>query len=263
VGDARFDFAGMIVRWFDHWLRDTGELNLPKVQYYSLESNHWSAAARWPVKSTPRRLYLSSATSANSAAGNGLLSERRARAAAADEFIDNPGDPVPTLGGGCCTDMVSLDQAPVEARRDVLVYSTEPLTKPLDIAGYVSVRLYVSSSEPDGDLMVKLVDVYPDGRAFNITDTALRLRYRDGIEQPRLMKPGTIYAATLDQMAIAAHFAAGHRLRLEVAGTNFPEYERNLHSGGQNFLETAVRSAHVRLLHDREHASYLELPLTP
>jgi uncharacterized protein len=263
VGDARFDFAGMVVQWFDHWLQDSGELHFPKVQYYSLEANHWSSAPQWPLKSSARRFYLSSRTSANSAAGDGLLTERGRRAQAADEFLDNPSDPVPTMGGGCCTDMVSLDQAPVEARRDVLVYSSEPLTKPLDIAGYVTVRLYVSSSEPDGDLMVKLVDVYPDGKAFNITDTALRLRYRDGIEQPHLMKPGAVYAATLGQMAVAAHFAPGHRLRLEIAGTNFPEYERNLHTGGENSSATSARTARVRVLHDNGHASYLELPVRP
>jgi hypothetical protein len=263
IGDARFDFAGMVVKWFDHFLKDAGELDMPKVQYYPLESNHWTSSATWPPKTKRRRLYLASTAGANSVSGDGTLVERAAQGAAADSFIDNPLDPVPTLGGGCCTDLASLDQTPVEARRDVLVYTSAPFRKALDIAGYVTVRLSLASSAPDGDVMVKLVDVYPDGRAFNITDTALRLRYRDGIDQVHLMTSDSIYPVSLGQMAVASHFAPGHRLRLEVAGTNFPEYERNLHTGGRNFDESAGPSAHVRVFHDRGHESYIELPVGP
>ncbi|HVW68124.1 MAG TPA: CocE/NonD family hydrolase [Steroidobacteraceae bacterium] len=263
IGDARFEFATLVVKWFDHFLKDEGSLDMPRVQYYPLESNHWTSGASWPPKAARRRLYLASTTGANSASGDGALVERVAGGKAADAFIDNPLDPVPTLGGGCCTDLVSLDQAPVEGRRDVLVYTSAPLRKPLDIAGYVTVHLSLSSSAPDGDVMVKLVDVYPDGRAFNMTDTALRLRYRDGIDQPHLMTPDSIYRVSLGQMAVASHFAPGHRLRVEVAGTNFPEYERNLHTGGRNFDESAGQPAHVRVFHDRGHESYIELPVRP
>ena len=109
--------------------------------------------------------------------------------------------------------------------------------------------------------MVKLVDVYPDGRAFNITDTARRLRYRNGIEHPELMSPGSIYKVLIEQMVVASRFDAGHRLRLEIAGTNFPQYERNLHTGGRNYDEKTPVVARLSFYHDREHPSRITLPV--
>ena len=262
VGDARFDYTSLVVQWFDHWLKGDGrrDLDIPKVRYYSIESGRWSAADGWPVPSTERRLYLSSGGAANSLSGDGKLVDDLPGSEPPDHFVDDPMQPVPTLGGGCCTDLVALDQSEIEKRADVLVYTTAPFEKPIDIAGYLSVTLYLSSSVPDGDIMVKLVDVYPDGTAYNITDTAQRLRYRDGIYKESLMTPGQIYQITLGQMVMASHFAPGHRLRIEVAGTNFPQYERNMHTGGRNFDETDPLVAHLTLYHDREHASFLQVP---
>lgn len=263
IGDARFDWAGTIVKWFDHWLKDDakGNLDMPNVQYYTVESDRWSSAAAWPVPSTPRRIYLSSGGNANSLSGDGRLVDRAPGKEPADTLLDDPLNPVPTLGGGCCTEVVSRDQSSIEQRPDVLVYTTAPFDQPVEIAGELSVTLYVSSSAVDGDVMVKLVDVYPDGKAYNLTDTAQRLRYRDGISRESLMEPGKIYEVTLGQMVFATRFAPGHRLRLEIAGTNFPEYERNLHTGGRNWDETQPQRARLTVHHDRAHASFLQLPV--
>lgn len=263
IGDARFDWAGTIVKWFDHWLKDDakGNLDMPNVQYYTVESDRWSSAAAWPVPSTPRRIYLSSGGNANSLSGDGRLVDRAPGKEPADTLLDDPLNPVPTLGGGCCTEVVSRDQSSIEQRPDVLVYTTAPFDQPVEIAGELSVTLYVSSSAVDGDVMVKLVDVYPDGKAYNLTDTAQRLRYRDGISRESLMEPGKIYEVTLGQMVFATRFAPGHRLRLEIAGTNFPEYERNLHTGGRNWDETQPQTARLTVHHDRAHASFLQLPV--
>jgi hypothetical protein len=264
VGDARFDYTGMIVKWFDHWLEDDGrgDLKMPKVQYYSIESNKWTSAAGWPPPSTPRKLFLSSGGHANSLSGDGkLVDAPPGTDAPPDNLVDDPMHPVPMLGGGCCSAQVSLDQTGIEKRSDVLVYTTAPFEKGIDIAGYIKATLYLSSSVPDGDIMVKLVDVYPDGKAYNITDTAQRLRYRDGIYKEALMSPGKTYKVTLGQMVAASHFAPGHRIRIEIAGTNFPEYERNMHTGGSNFDEVKPVAARVKIYHDRDHASFLELPL--
>jgi hypothetical protein len=263
IGDARFDWSGTIVKWFDHWLKDdaNGNLGMPNVQYYTVESDRWTSAPAWPVKSTPRRMYLSSGGNANSLSGDGRLVDRAPGQEPADTLLDAPLNPVPTLGGGCCTEVVSRDQTPIEQRPDVLVYTSEPFDRPVEIAGYLSVTLYVSSSAVDGDVMVKLVDVYPDGKAYNLTDTAQRLRYRDGIFRESLMEPGKIYEVTLGQMVFATRFAPGHRLRLEIAGTNFPEYERNLHTGGRNWDETQALTARLTVHHDRAHASFLQLPV--
>ncbi len=262
VGDARFDFTSVIVKWFDHWLKDDGrgDVDMPAVQYYSIESGNWVSADGWPVKAAGRKLYLSSGGHANSLSGDGKLMDVPPGSEPPDSLIDDPMHPVPTLGGGCCTDLVSLDQTEIERRMDVLVYTTAPFEKPVEIAGYLSVTLYLSSSVPDGDIMVKLVDVYPDGTAYNITDAAQRLRYRDGIFKEALMSPDQVYEVTVGQMVFASHFAPGHRIRVEVAGTNFPQYERNMHTGGRNFDETEPLVAHLKLYHDREHASYLHLP---
>jgi len=263
IGDARFDYAGTLERWFEHWLADErgGELLQPRVQYYSLESSRWVSADRWPVPARTRTLYLSSGGHANSLNGDGQLNAVRATGRIPDQFEDDPTHPVPTMGGGCCSEMVSVDQRSVESRPDVLVYTSAPFDSPTEIAGYLPVTLYLSSSAPDGDIMVKLVDVYPDGRAFNITDTARRLRYRNGVDHVELMTPGTTYEVLVEQMVVASRFEKGHRLRLEIAGTNFPEYERNLHSGGRNFDETTPAVARLTLYHDPEHPSRIALPV--
>jgi uncharacterized protein len=261
VGDARFDYAGETVKWFDHWLRDRGQgrLDMPKVQYYPLLSNQWVSTKSWPPPSQPVRLYLASDGHANSANGDGRLLYRPA-GGEPDHFLDNPLDPVPTLGGGCCSKDVSQDQTGIERRSDVLVYTSAPFTKNLKVAGYLRAVLYFSTSVPDTDIALKVVDVYPDGKAYNILDTLQRLRYRDGIEHVKLMVPGTIYRIVLRQMATASWFLPGHRLRIEIAGTNFPEYERNMNTGGSNHDETRPVTARDVVYHDRSHASFLELP---
>lgn len=262
VGDARFDYAGTVVRWFDHWLVDggRGKLDMPRVQYYPLASDHWESARSWPPPSRPTKLYLYSQGHADSLAGDGQLLWR-ARSGPADGFLDDPMHPVPTNGGGCCDRNVSRDQTAIEQRPDVLVYTTPPLTRTLDIAGYLTATLYFSTSVPDTDLAFKFVDVYPDGKAYNVLDTIERLRYRDGIDKPALMVPGRIYRVVLRQMVVASRFAPGHRLRIEIAGTNFPEYERNLNTGGPSFDGTRAVVAHDLIYHDRGHRSFFEIPV--
>jgi len=262
VGDARFDYIGTLVRWYDHWLRDEGRgsLDMSRVQYYPLASNRWVASSSWPPAAKSWPLFLSGGR-ANSLLGNGRLTSRRGADSPADRLVDDPLRPVPTRGGGCCTSDVSLDQTDVEMRSDVLVYTSEPLVEPLDVAGYLSATLYISTTVPDTDLMLKLVDVYPDGKAYNVLDTGERLRYRDGIEHEQLMSPGRVYAVHLRQMVLASHFAPGHRIRIEIAGSNFPEYERNLHTGGENYSETKAVVAINSIYHDRAHPSVLELPV--
>jgi putative CocE/NonD family hydrolase len=264
VGDARFDYTSLIVNWFDHWLR--GEHNatdsLPKVQYYPLASNKWRTATAWPIPGTKvLRLFLVSAGSANSIFGDGRLDQHPGGGKPYDRFVYDPMNPVPSKGGGCCTENVARDQSDLEARNDVLVYTTASLTKDLDVAGYISASLFLASSAPDTDVMIKIVDVYPDGRAFNILDTALRLRYRDGYAAPKLMIPGSIYKVVLDEMAVASHFPAGHRIRIEVTSSNFPNYERNLNTGGPNFSESHPVIASNKIYHDASHRSFISLPV--
>ena len=158
---------------------------------------------------------------------------------------------------------MAQDQSLVEARNDVLVYTTPPLPADLDVVGYITARLYLASSARDTDLMVKLVDVYPDQRAFNVLDSARRVRYRDGYAAPRLMEPGRIYPVDVDEMVTASRFAKGHRIRLEISGSNFPNYERNMNTGGKNYDESRPVTALNKIYHDAAHPSSVVLSVLP
>lgn len=267
IGDGRFDYASLIINWFDHWLQgeDNVTEHLPKVQYYTLNSNQWRSADSWPVPGAKElRLFLDSRGSANSLFGNGQLLESAAHGAGAyDQFVADPVHPVPSRGGGCCDSNVAQDQSLVEARNDVLVYTTPPLPADLDVVGYITARLYLASSARDTDLMVKLVDVYPDQRAFNVLDSARRVRYRGGYAAPKLMEPGRIYPVDVDEMVTASHFAKGHRIRLEISGSNFPNYERNMNTGGRNYDESRPATAVNKIYHDAAHPSSVVLSVLP
>ena len=260
VGDGRFDYVTLVTRWFDRWLKDdTSVPEPPAVQYYVLNSGEWKTAGAWPPPGgRPVRLYLASGGHANSASGDGKLSAKESGSGASDELIDDPMHPVPSLGGSCCSDQVARDQSGIEARQDVLVYSSDVFTETTRIVGDVTVTLSVSSSAPDTDIMVKLIDVDAQGHPYNLSDTALRLRYRDGAVADPPLQSGKTYPIKLTGMVTASDFLPGHRLRIEVASTNFPNYERNLNSGGRNAEESAPHIARTRILHDARNPSYVE-----
>ena len=264
MGDGRFDYDGLILKWFDHWLQDKSNdaLNRPKVQTFLMGGNRWKTFASWPPPGAkPARFYLHSDGRANSLLGNGRLSMAEPSRESSDAFISNPSNPVPSTGGGDTEPNVQ-DQTAVETREDVLVYSTEPLKEALAVTGEIKIVLFVSSTTSDADLSLKLVDVYPDGKAYNVSDTMLRLRYRDSFKTPALMKPGEVYRAEPVGMITSNYFAPGHQLRIHIAGSNFPLYERNLQTGGRNYDETHGRSATLKIYHDSNHVSYVEVPLT-
>jgi predicted acyl esterase len=264
VGDARFDYAGTVVAWFDHWLKEAGQgdFKMPHVQYYPLESNRWVSADAWPPPSTSRKLYLTSNGRANSLGGDGQLIDHPG-SGAPDHFTSDPMHPVPTNGGGCCTADAALDQTDIEKRPDVLVYTSAVLPERLNVAGFITATVYFSTSVPDTDLALKLVDVYPDGKAYNVLDTIQRLRFRDGIDKESLMQKDAVYKVELREMVTASQFAPGHRIRIELAGTNFPQYERNMNTGGRNYDEDKPVVAEDVVYHDAARPSALDLPVVP
>ena len=265
VGDGRFDYVAEIGHWFDRWLKDdTSAPEPPPVQYYVLNSGQWKTANAWPPpEGKPMRLYFTSGGHANSLSGDGRLIRGPSSGAAQDEFVDDPAHPVPSLGGSCCSDEVSRDQSGIESRQDVLVYTSDAFRETTRIVGDVVVTLSVSSSAPDTDVMVKLVDVDADGHAYNLTDTATRMRYRKGDGSSVLMQPGQPYPVRITGLVTAMDLSAGHRLRIEVAGSNFPNYERNLHTGGRNFDESTPHIARNRIWHDAHNASFIEFETLP
>jgi hypothetical protein len=198
--------------------------------------------------------------------GDGTLSTTLPEAEASDKFLYNPAEPVPTRGGGLCCDNEHLpsgafDQRSVEARSDVLVFSTPAFKEDFEVTGPVSVELYVSSSAVDTDFTAKLVDVWPNGFAQNLTDGILRAQYRKSPSKPEYMNPGEVYKLTLDLWATSNVFLTGHQLRLEVSSSNFPRFDRNSNTGEDNGQTTRLVSAQNTIYHDSEHPSALLLPV--
>lgn len=272
VRNAQQPYQEWFLRWFDFWLRErgTGLADLPPYLYYMMGEQRWLTATQWPPREAqPTRWYLGSGGHANSREGDGVLAQAQSAGAGADEFRYDPLDPVPTRGGPlCCTGNPAdragpVDQHDVEIRKDVLVYTSAPLQAPLRIAGPLRARLTVTSSARDTDFVARLVHVWPDGKATNIQEGALRARYREGIAHPRLLVPGTAVELSIDMRSIAYTVPAGHRLRLHVTSSSFPRLERNLNTGGSNFDETQGVTAVNRVLHGPDAQSWVELPLLP
>lgn len=266
VGDARLPYEDLFVKWFDQWLKDkpSDVLGRPRVLAFLEGADAWKSYDALPVsgaKATP--FYLRSTGRAQSLRGTGRLSLEPPADEPADTVVVDPMNPVPSRGGGCCDRDAVRDQRPIEVRSDVLVYSTEPLREGVAMMGEAKLVLYVSSTALDTDIAVKLVDVYPDGRAFNLYDAVQRLRYREGLDRPTLLQPGEVYRIDVGGLVAGNYFGPGHRIRVEIAGSNFPNFERNLQTGGSNYDEVTGVVAVTRVHHSAGRASYLELPVVP
>ena len=153
----------------------------------------------------------------------------------------------------------SFDQRQTETRHDILVYSTEPLKEGVEVSGPVKITLYVSSDVRDTDFTVKLVDVYPDGRAYNVDDTIQRARYREGYDKEVFMDKGKVYKLPVSSMSTSNFFGPGHRIRIEVSSSNFPRYARNLNTGGRNHGETEGVVAHNKVHHSKKYPSQIRM----
>jgi uncharacterized protein len=272
VGRATFPVWDEIFGFFDHYLKEEANgfaARTPRVQFYTMGKNAWEAADAWPpAEVTMQDFYLASDGQANSVFGNGKLLPAPPGEAASDTFTYDPMNPVPSLGGGvCCNAGTSLggsyDQREIEARADVLVYTSEPLDEPLQITGFVRPTLFVSSDVKDTDFTVKLVDVHPDGTAYNVDDTILRTRFREGYDKEVFMKPGEVYELRPTPMSTSYQFGKGHRIRLEVASSKFPQYMRNLNTGGNNVDETEGVVAHNTVHYSPRYPSRIALPVMP
>lgn len=269
--NALAPFAAWQLQWFDYWLKNGGKgppPGFPAYRFYVMQADRWMDSAQWPPAGVEwRNWYLGGEGVANSRRGGGVLQFDVPVAAHRDEFHYDPGNPVPTRGGPiCCTNDPTqvqgmVDQTDVETRDDVLVYTSAVLESDLNLVGPLRADLYLSSSAKDTDLIARLVDVFPDGRALNIQEGALRLRYRDSFVQPALMTPGQVYRVSVDMRAIAYQLPKGHRLRLQITSSNFPRLERNLNTGGNNFDESQPVTAINRVWRSREYPSALVLPV--
>ena len=270
VGDARFNHDELVYGWFDAKLKqDNGKVEMPRVRYYTMGSNRWQSADTWPpanVQMTP--FYLNSQGKANTLNGDGSLSLKQpSELDLVDTFEYDPQNPVTSYGGNvCCTGNAikagSYDQRTLELREDILVYTSEPLREGVEVSGFIEATLYVSSDAKDTDFTIKLIDVYPDGRAFNLDETIQRARYREGYDKEVFMNPGEVYKLEISPMSTSNYFAKGHSIRIEVSSSNFPRFARNLNTGGNNYDESKGVVAKNQIHHSKKYPSQIRLPIS-
>jgi uncharacterized protein len=271
VGDARLNYDEQIYSWFDMWLKDLNsdfKKTTPRVQYYTMGSNKWQSATQWPPASAEMTTYyLSSKNGANSLYGDGrMVSSAYLVDGGTDKFTYDPMNPVMSYGGNvCCTGNAikggAYNQQQMETRQDILVYTSEPLTQGAELSGFIESTLYVSSDAKDTDFTIKLIDVYPDGKAYNLDETIQRVRYREGYEKEVFMEDGKVYKLEMTPMSTSNYFAKGHSIRVEISSSNFPRFTRNLNTGGNNFDESEGTIAHNVIHHSSQYPSQIRVPL--
>ena len=268
---AALDLDGIHFRWYDHWLKgeNNGILDEPPVSIFVMGENVWRDEQEWPLaRAQATNYYFHSQGKANSLKGNGGLSTETPANEPPDVFLYNPEDPVPTRGGALCCNPYfaangAYEQSSIEAREDVLVYSTPPLQREVEVTGPVTVTLFAVTSAKDTDFTAKLVDVCEDGCARNLTDGIIRARYRDSMSSPTLLEPGEVYEYTIDLWATSNVFKAGHRIRVEVSSSNFPRFDRNTNTGNTIAEDTEFKPAMQTVLHTSQHPSHITLPIVP
>jgi putative CocE/NonD family hydrolase len=267
MGDARLDYQEIMYGFFDRFLKgeDSARLKaLPKVTYFTMGLNKWQNADTWPPTGARQvTFYFSSGGHSNSLYGDGTLTTSPPFIDRPDSFIYDPLNPVPSYGGNvCCTGTAvqagAFDQRKMETRNDILVYTSEPFREATELSGPIEPTLYVSSDAKDTDFTVKVIDVYPDGRAFNLDESIQRMRYRDGYEKSVVwMEKDKVYKVTLQPLTTSDYFDAGHSLRIEVSSSNFPRFDRNLNTGGNNYDEDKPVTAHNAVHHSKQYPSQI------
>ena len=270
VGDARLNYDEQIYSWFDLHLK--GEANdfkekTPRVQYYTMGKNIWQASKSWPPKNAKlKTFYLNSEGNANTRFGDGKLTPYPdQRGKRSDSFDYDPMNPVTSYGGGvCCTGNAvqggAFDQREMEEREDILVYTSDPLEEGIEMSGFIESVLYLSSDVKDTDLTIKIIDVLPDGTAYNLDETIQRVRYREGYDKEVFMGKDKVYKVELTPMATSNYFKKEHRIRVEVSSSNFPRFSRNLNTGGDNYDESESVVAHNTIHHSKRYPSHIKLP---
>lgn len=268
--ELKQDLTKLHLQWFDYWLKgiDNGIHDEAPVKLFVMGENKWREEQEWPPARTQYiPYYLHSNGNANTRFGDGTLSIKPPAYEEPDQYIYNPIDPVPTNGGNILmtSDYVKgpLDQSQIEERKDILVYSTEKLDRDIEVTGHVRVKLYASSSAPDTDFVARLIDVHPDGRAYNIADGIIRARFRNEDEEPSFIKPGEVYEYNIDLLATSNLFKKGHKIRIEVTSSNFPRYDLNPNTGKLSKESDKLVTATQTIFHNEKYPSQIILPIIP
>lgn len=260
---AEKDFQKVYIDWFDYWLKDKEEELPSPFEYYAIHSGEWRQTSQWPpLSSQNHRFYLASDNRLQQDKPDKLAQDSRFY-----EFSYDPSNPVPTIGGPiCCTFRAEdkpgpLDQTALGDRQDVISFSTDTLENDTELEGNAKAVLYVSTDALDTDFTVKMIDHYPNGKSYNLQDGVVRLRYRDGIDNPQLAEPGAVYRIELELRPIAYRFRKGHRIGIQISSSNFPRLARNLNTGANEYHDDRTVVATNRIYLGGDTASYLQLPL--
>ena len=275
VGDRDFgenpekDEIGLAIRWLDHVVKgnDNGIRDEPKVRLFVMGINEWRLENEWPLARARFTKYYFHANGEK----DGTLGTAPPQDDSPTRYTYDPDDPVPTLGGNHSAPEIPgiiragpVDQRPNENRQDVLVFTSAPLDRDFEVTGPVAVKLHAASSARDTDFIARLIDVYPDGRAFNLTEGILRARFRESIwEPPVLLEPDRPYEYTIDLLPTANVFRKGHRIRVHITSSNFPMWDRNPNTGNEQGMDAELEIAQQTIYHDRTRPSHILLPVIP
>lgn len=261
--EAEVSIEEMQVRWFDHWMKGRGDFGATSapVRIFVMGANRWRDEQAWPLaRGKPRELFLGSAGRANTPRGDGVLAQQLGAAPGADRYVYDPRIPVPTLWTATKFTLPA-DQRPLADRDDILVYQTEPLAEALEVTGYPEVVLYVAASTPDTDFFARLIDVAPDGPARDVAMGMVRARYRKGLQRPEFLTPGAVTEIRIRLRPTANEFQAGHRIRLDVTSSDFPNYDRNHNTAADPNADARLVPAEISLHHGGGRPSRLILPV--
>jgi len=265
---SRVETRRLQLRWFDHYLlgKDNGVDREPPVDVFVFGDNVWRKEAAWPLaRAVPTKWYMASGGKANTSGGDGVLDTIPPTGAAVDTFTYDPANPTPFLiDSRELEESLNEDYTALNAsRHDELVFTSQPLTKPIEVTGQMSATVWAATDAKDADWNVMFLDVFPDGHAERVQDGPARARFRQGLDKEVLLTPGSVERYDIDLWFTSRVFEPGHRLRVTVSSALFPKYDRNLNTGGNNEHDSTFVAAHQRLLHDAAHPSHVVLPVIP
>lgn len=292
--DAALDLHAFRRRWFDRWLK--GEQNgvdtEPPVRLFVMGAGEpyktrdgrlfvggkWRDEYEWPLSRAISTNYYLHA--------DGTLSPQLPAPAPPTRYLFDPKNPVPTLGGNVSSEGILMlrgavdqrcaprhwactNQLPLSTRSDVLVFQSEPLPEDMEVTGRLIVSLWASSDSVDTDFTAKLIDVYPPSKDFpngvelNVGDSIVRARYRNSLERPEFLTPGTVYPFTIEMYPTSLVFRKGHRIRLDISSSNFPRFDVNPNTGEPLNANRRWKVAENAIYHDPDHPSHIRLPVIP
>lgn len=263
--DAEWNFYDLADEWFSRWLKEegSGEPEWSPVQLFVMGANRWRSEEEWPLRRTQYLdYYLNSDGHADMPMGEGWLSLEPPTDGAPDEYVYDPRDPLMTLYTPA-GQQAPLDQRQLDGREDVMVYQTPPLEEEVEVTGDIEVFLWASTSARDTDFVAKVIDVWPDGFSQELSHGIVRGRYRESFENPTLLEPNRPYLFRIQVNPTSNVFKKGHRIRLDITSSDFPNFDRNHNTGGDDYRESILEAARQKIFHDASRPSRIVLPVIP